>query len=247
MFELSIENGVARLVLNRPEARNAIPAGQWSCLAAAVDEAEGSGARLLLLSGAGGAFCAGADLGDFPALARDEAARAAFRRAMRAALDRISDLSIPTIAAIDAPCFGAGVALAMACDLRIAGAAARFAITPAKLGISYPQEDVHRLVALVGPGQAARLLFGAGAIDGPEAARVGLVEIVAGDDFAEAVEELAAAILANSAGSLVALKTAIRLAAAGARSDAAMDGAFDALFGSDDFARRLAALRPRGG
>jgi enoyl-CoA hydratase/carnithine racemase len=245
MFGLSIESGVARLLLNRPDARNAIPADQWSRLAAAADEAEGSGARLLILSGAGRAFCAGADLGDFPALAADEGARAAFRLAMRAALDRISALAIPTIAAIDGPCFGAGVALAMACDLRIAGPAARFAITPAKPGISYPQEDVHRLVALVGPGQAARLLFGAGAIDGPEAARIGLVELVAGDDFAEAVEELAAAILANSPDSLVVLKRAISLAAAGTRMDAAMDSAFDALFGADDFARRLAALRRR--
>lgn len=247
MFELSIESGVARLVLNRPEARNAIPAEQWPRLAAAADEAERAGARLLLLSGAAGAFCAGADLGDFPALAADEAGRAGFRRAMRAALDRISGLPFPTIAAIDGPCFGAGVALAMACDLRIAGTAARFAITPAKLGISYPQEDVHRLVELVGPGQAARLLFGAVAIDGAEAARIGLVEIVAGDDFAAAVDEMIAAILANSSDSLSSLKQGIRLAAGGSRSDAAMDGAFDALFGADDFAGRLAALRRRDG
>ena len=246
MFELSIESGIARLVLNRPEARNAIPADQWSRLAAAADEAERSGARLLLLSSAGSAFCGGADLGDFPALAADEAGRAGFRRAMRAALDRISGLHIPTIAAIDGPCFGAGVALAMACDLRIAGEAARFAITPAKLGISYPQEDVHRLVALVGPGQAARLLFGALAVDGPEAARIGLVEMCAGDALAEVVDEMARAILANSADSLVSLKQGIRLAAAGTRSDAAMDAGFDDLFGADDFARRLAALRSAG-
>jgi enoyl-CoA hydratase/carnithine racemase len=247
MFELSIDNGIARLVLNRPEARNAISADQWPRLAAAVDEAERSGARLLILSGAGQAFCAGADLGDFAAFAADQAARADFRRAMRAALDRISDVAIPTIAAIGGPCFGAGVALAMACDLRIAGPAARFAITPAKLGISYPQEDVHRLVALVGPGQAARMLFGAAAIDGQEAARIGLVELTAEEAFAEAVEALTASILANSAASLAALKKAIRLAAAGARSDPAMDGAFDALFGGDDFAWRLAAPRPRSG
>ena len=246
MFELAIDKAVARLALNRPEARNAIPAGSWARLAAAAAEAESSGARLLILSGAGGAFCSGADLGDLAGLAVDESERPRFRRTMRDALDRLSGLSIPTVAAIDGPCFGAGVAVAMACDLRIAGPGARFAITPAKLGISYPQEDVHRLVGLVGPGQASLLLFGAAAIDGPEAARIGLVEIFAAEPFAEAVEALAGSILANSADSLAALKTSIRLAAAGVRSDEAMDGRFDSMFGGEDFARRLATLRGRG-
>ena len=160
MFHLTRDGDVARLVLDRPEARNAIPAAGWAELAALRSkrpEMRGS----LLVSGAGGAFCAGADLADFPRFRGDEAARFRFRQDMRAALDRLRDLPIPTVALIEGPCYGAGVALAMACDLRVAAADARFAITPAKLGISYPQEDVHRLVALVGPGQAARLLFSA--------------------------------------------------------------------------------------
>ena len=113
---------------------------------------------------------------------------------MRAALDALRDLPIPTIASIEGPCYGAGVALAMACDLRIAGRGARFAITPAKIGISYPQEDVHRLVALVGPGQAARLLFTAETIDGAEAERIGLVESTMPREG-----PIVAAILANDA------------------------------------------------
>jgi enoyl-CoA hydratase/carnithine racemase len=247
MFELSIEKGVARLVLNRPEARNAVPASQWPRLAAAAEEAERAGARLLLLSGAGKAFCAGADISDFPALLDDEGARAGFRLAMRGALDRIRGLTIPTVALVEGPCFGAGVALAMACDLRFAGAAARFAVTPAKLGISYPQEDVHRLVSLVGPGHAARLLFGGAAIDGAEAARIGLVEEDAGARLAAAAEEAAAAILANSADSLRALKRGLGLAAAGIGSDGEQDRSFDALLGSAELAGRLAALRSQRG
>ena len=81
---------------------------------------------------------------------------------MRRGLDSLRDLTIATVALVEGPCYGAGVALALACDLRIAGPGARFAITPAKFGISYPQEDVAGLVALVGPGQASRLLLGAG-------------------------------------------------------------------------------------
>ena len=232
MFRLIRDGAVARLLLDRPETRNAIPAAGWAGLARAIGET--GDARLLVLSGAGAALCAGADLADFPAFRDDEAARLRFREDMRAALDRLRDLPIPTVARIEGPCYGAGVALAMACDLRIAAADARFAITPAKLGISYPQEDVHRLVALVGPGQAARLLFTAAAIGAEEALRIGLVELVG--DEAPLVE----AILANDGDSLATLKRGIAL---GRRSDAEQDRRFDALIGGAEMARRLEALR----
>lgn len=236
MFRLRREGDAARLVLDRPEARNAIPAAGWSELVARLDETELCGARLLIVSGAGGVFCAGADLGDFPALQRDEEARSRFRENMRGALDRLRGMAMPTLAYIEGPCYGAGVALAMACDLRAATPGARFAITPAKFGISYPQEDVHRLVELVGAGQAARLLFTGLAIDAEEARRIGLAEL--GDPDAAV-----AAILANDPGSIVTLKRAIWLAAEGRRSDAGQDRRFDAVFGGEALARRLEALR----
>lgn len=245
MFDLTLDGPVARLRLDRPEARNAIPARDWALLAHRCGEATRSGARLLVLSGTKQAFCAGADLQDFPAFAADPKATGAFRQQMRTGLDAVRDLPIATIAAVEGPCYGAGVALAMACDIRVAGEGARFAITPARFGISYPQEDVARLVALVGPGEASRLLLGASTIDSAEAARIGLVELAAADVGA-AVDELAAAILANSGESIAVLKRAIRLAAEGANRDGGQDREFDALFGSADFRARLAALRPRG-
>jgi enoyl-CoA hydratase/carnithine racemase len=233
MFRLTRDGEVARLLLDRPEARNAIPAAGWAELARLAGEA--ADARLLIVSGAGGAFCAGADLSDFPTLQRDQAARRRFREDMRAALDALGSLAIPTIALIDGPCFGAGVALAMACDLRIATPSARFAITPAKIGISYPQEDVRRLVQLVGPGQAARLLLTALPIDGAEAARIGLAELY---DISEG--PIVAAILANDRDSIATLKQAIAL---GRRSDAEQDRLFDDLIGGPALTERLEALR----
>ena len=245
MFDLRLDGPVARLRLNRPEARNAIPMRDWALLAHRCGEAIRSGARALVLSGSEQAFCAGADLEDFQAFTADPKAAGGFRQLMRTGLDTVRDLPIATIAAVEGPCYGAGVALAMACDIRVAGDGARFAITPARFGISYPQEDVARLVALVGPGQASRLLLGASTIDSAEAARIGLVELAAADAGA-AVEELVAAILANSGESLALLKRAIRLAAEGSNRDEGQDRAFDALFGSAGFRERLAALRPRG-
>lgn len=238
MFDLRIDGERAILTLDRPEARNAVPLAGWDVLAERVAEAGRSGARLLLLRGAGHVFCAGADLKDFPALLQDEAARVAFRLAMRRAFDALRTLPIPAIALIEGPCYGAGVALAMACDLRFAAGSARFAIAPAKMGISYPQEDVARLVALVGPGQAALMLFTARSIGFDEALRIGLV-----DGQADGFEACCSEILANDAGSLAVLKRGIALAAAGVASDEEQDASFDALFGSDVLARRLSAPR----
>ena len=240
MFRLAFEGGIARLRLDRPEARNAIPTSGWSELADRIGEVERSDVQLLIVEATGDAFCAGADLGDFPAMQGDAEASARFRLAIRDALDRLRGLLIPTIAHVDGACYGAGVALAMACDLRVAGPKARFAITPAKIGVGYPQEDVHRLVALVGAGQAARLLFTAESIDGAEAASIGLVEL---NEPEGGVEAVAAAIAGNSRDSLVDLKRAIRLASESVRVDAEQDRRFDALIGGPEVARRLEALR----
>lgn len=244
MFELSIQDAVATLRLDRPEARNAIPLGGWHMLAAEAENAAATGAKVLILAGqAKGAFCAGADLAGFDGFRSDAEACADFRLAMRDGLDRLQSLPIPTIALIEGHCYGAGVALAMACDIRLAGPGAQFAITPAKLGISYPQEDVHRLVALIGPGQASRLLLGAGPIDAHEAVRIGLVEQLAEESGAAAA--LAVTIAANVPQSLRTLKRAIQLAVAGTAQDDEQDRRFDFLLASDAMQERLAHLRAR--
>ena len=238
MFLLERNDEHARLTLNRPEARNAIPAAAWMELEAAIGRVAASDVRLLVVTGAGGAFCAGADLGDFAAMRGDEAAVARFRAEMRAALDTLRALPVPTLALVEGACYGAGVALAIACDIRVAANVSEFAITPAKIGISYPQEDVHRLVALIGPGHAARMLFTAGKVRGGEAVEIGLADYH-GPREKEAIE----AILANDLESLKVLKRAIALAAADVRDDAAMDARFDALLAGEEAARRLEALR----
>ncbi|MDT9597529.1 enoyl-CoA hydratase/isomerase family protein [Sphingosinicella rhizophila] len=239
MFHLSIDSGLAHLRLNRPEARNAIAISQWSSLSTALDKAERSGARILVVAGDDNAFCAGADLSDFELLRDDAEERTRFRLAMREALARLRSIPIPTIAVIDGACFGAGVALAMACDFRIAATTATFGLPPAKLGLSYPQEDVRALVSLVGPGQAARLLFEGATIDGAEAERIGLVEQLTGSNLAETAAAFAARILANSSISLAALKRGIRLAADGAAADDIQDQLFESAFASEDLAERL--------
>lgn len=238
MFLLERHDDHARLTLDRPRVRNAIPAAGWAALSETLDRVARSDVRLLVVAGAGDTFCAGADLGDFAAMRGNEAAAGRFRQEMRAALDALGALAVPTLALIDGACFGAGVALALACDVRMARPGAKFAITPARIGIAFPQEDVHRLVALVGPGQAARLLFTAETIGGDEARRIGLV-----DDHCHSEAEVIEAILASDRDSLAVLKRAIALAGAGVRSDPEQDRRFDAMIAGDEMARRIEARR----
>jgi enoyl-CoA hydratase/carnithine racemase len=234
MFDLRLDDRVARLILSRPAARNAIPADQWRPLGAAARGAVAEGARVLILEGEGKAFCAGADLKDFRAMHGDLKAAAAFREAMRDGIEAIAALPVPTLAAIDGPCFGAGVALAMACDLRFAGPGASFAITPAKYGIAYPQEDVARLVGLFGQGQAARLLLGAVTISGEEALRLGLADLAL-----SRLETFVDALHGNSAASFATLKRGIALAARGVARDEGQDRRFDELVAGDELALAL--------
>lgn len=241
MFELELrDDGSARLLLVRPEQRNAIPAAGWDTLAACAGQALERGARLLVVEGDRAAFCAGADLRDFEAMRGDTGAARDFREVMRRGLDALAALPIPVIALVEGPCYGAGVALALACDIRLAGPNAIFAVTPARMGISFPQEDVARLVAAVGRGMAARLLFTGASIDSSMALRAGLA-----DGRADELDALCGSILENDGASIAALKRGIALAAAGIARDGEQDRRFDALLASEEMAQRLAARRRR--
>ena len=142
MIRLEVSDGVASIFVDRRATRNALDGDGWRALAEAIAQAGASDARLLLLrSGAAGTFCSGSDLADLERLASDPAARPPFRAMMREAIDALPRLPIPTIAIIDGHCFGAGVALALGCDIRIAGPGARFAVTPAMLQGRAPKAE----------------------------------------------------------------------------------------------------------
>jgi len=186
-----------------------------------------------------GIFSAGADIGEFHELQSDPAARTRFHLAMRAGIEALAALPMPVLVAIDGGCFGAAVALILAADVRLAGDAAQFAVTPARLGLGYPREDVARLAAQVGQGRVAELLFTGEAIDADAAARIGLVERRAHDAGAAATA-LAQRIAENAPAAIRQLKRALRSPA-----DADLDAAFEAAFGSAELAEGLAAFHAR--
>lgn len=176
MIRVTRDGALATVTLDRGGARNAIPLTGWRQLATVGSLVDG--AALVVLRSADRVFSAGADLDELARLAAEPERRAPFREAMRAGIDAIVMLPMPVVALVEGGCFGAAVALILACDWRIAGPDACFAVPPARLGIGYPAEDVARLAAQVGRGQAARLLFTAQTIDSAEALRIGLVEAV---------------------------------------------------------------------
>ena len=190
-LRLEKHGGTAHLLIDRAAKRNAFDMAMWTALPALLDEAAAQpDLRLLVVRAAGpGAFCAGADIGELLANKDNADWRAANQAAINRAQYELARFALPTIALIEGDCVGGGCGIALACDLRVASPAARFGITPAKLGLVYPLHDVKLLVDLVGPGQAKRILYTGALLDAAEALRIGLVEAADGDlaRFAEPI------------------------------------------------------------
>ena len=129
-----------------------------------------------LVEGEGAHFSAGADIAELGDIYRDAAATRDYGDAMQNGLKAVMDLDRPTIAVIRGVAIGAGLGLALACDLRFCDADAHLAITPAKLGLIYGHAETRRLVELIGPSRAKDLLFTARRIETDEALAIGLID-----------------------------------------------------------------------
>lgn len=193
-LRLEKHGATAHLLIDRAAKRNAFDMAMWQAMPRLLGEVACDPAlRLLVLRAAQpGAFCAGADIGELLANKDDAGWRTANQSAINAAQFALTRFALPTIAFVEGDCVGGGCGLALACDLRVATTAARFGITPAKLGLVYPLHDVKLLTDLVGPGQARRMLYTGSLIDAAEALRIGLVEAV-GDNIAPFAEPILAA------------------------------------------------------
>jgi enoyl-CoA hydratase/carnithine racemase len=240
---------LARLVLDRPARHNAISAAMWRALPGLCAEIDAdSEVAAVIVAGAGGqAFSAGADIHEFGTVFADEASTQAYNAAVRAALRAIESLDRPSIALVRGLCVGGGCGLALACDLRFAGAPARLGITPSRLGLAYSFADTRRLVATVGPARAKDMLFSGRLLDAAEALAIGLVDRVLPDDAVEAAALDYARTLAERAPlSLRATKRMVEAMMAGADSDTAETAAlYDGAYRSADFREGQAAFAER--
>ena len=176
-ISLRFEPPLARIVLSRPERRNAITRAMWRALPAIRAAIEAREDLLVtLVEGEGAHFSAGADIAELGEIYRDEAATRDHGDAVQDGLKALMDLDRPTIAVIRGVAIGGGLGLAHACDLRFCAADAHLAITPAKLGLVYGHAETRRLIELIGLSRAKDLLFTARKIETDEALAIGLID-----------------------------------------------------------------------
>ncbi|NEA64840.1 enoyl-CoA hydratase/isomerase family protein [Streptomyces sp. SID12488] len=190
----SAADGIATVVIRHPAKRNAMTAGMWRALPPLLATlAADPDVHVLVLTGAGGTFCAGADISTLQG-SPEEAQRLAVL-----AEDTLAAFPKPVLAAIRGHCVGGGSQLAAACDLRFAEEGALFGVTPAKLGLVYPASSTRRLAALVGPATAKYLLFSGELIDTERALRTGFLhEVLPGGELDKRVAEFTRVLVSRS-------------------------------------------------
>ena len=218
---LAHSRSVATIQTDRQERRNALNAESLDELDAAVATAVAGGARALILTGAGGHFCAGADLVELEDVA--------FTRHLGDVLVRLAEQPVLTVAAIAGSCMGLGMQLALACDVRVVADDAKFAVPVAKLGLMVDHWTIDRLRRFWGEGAARLLTMTAAVLDAEDAWRLG---------FAQARGDLAdAQALAGASVSLAPLSQAgskVGFDASSPDAVARYEAAFAAAWASDD-------------
>jgi enoyl-CoA hydratase/carnithine racemase len=205
-IEIHREDAVALLTLNRPDKRNAVNEEMRAELTAAFAGFDADPSlRVVVLTGAGSAFCAGGDLSASTVPDPD-------RPRIIEPLDKFAK---PVIAAINGVAFGGGLELALACDLRIASHAARFALPEVRLGSLPGSGGTQRLPAVVGPSLAAQMILTGEPIDAARALAAGLVsELCAPEKLLDAALAHARAIARNAPLAVIAAKRLLRAAVA---------------------------------
>ena len=214
---LDVDDGVATVTLNQPERRNALSREMGEGLRDAIAEIEGSDARCVVVTGAGGAFCAGGDIARMKEMAETEPPvherAAALDRSTNRLIVRLVELPVPTVAKIDGPAVGAGANLAIACDVQVASASSVVGFVFRQVGLSVDAGTSYLLPRLVGENVAKELVYTGEILDAERAADLGILNHVYPDEeFDERADELVERI---ASGPTVALGHAKKLIGSG--------------------------------
>jgi len=207
-IEVSQEEGICTILLNRPERRNALTIPMMSELGSqlariAADEA----VRVVILTGAGKVFCSGLDLGAMGATPTEPALEGALVDQVLRPLERLPQ---PTIAAMNGDGLAGGCELALHCDVRIATTETRLGMPVARIGIVVPYPLIMKLLDTVGSAVTSELLFTAEPLSAARALELAMVNrVVASDELMPAARKMASTMAANAPLSLRAMKQAI--------------------------------------
>ncbi len=203
------ENSVCTLTLNRPEKRNSLTRETLELMRDEVRRLEKNpDVRCLVITGAGDrAFCSGYDIGAISGEEYDGG-----DHPLTEAMEAVRNHPLPVIAMINGHAFGAGLELAVACDIRVCADDAKLAIPPAKLGVTYGREGIRKFLALAGPGLTRELFLTGNPIDARRAEEKGLVNhAVKRKDLVEFTYSLARGISENAPLSMISLKKTINI------------------------------------
>ena len=207
---LTTDGPLATIRLNRPRHLNRLQAEDLDALLRLFDRIEADPAiRVMVLTGTGRAFSAGYDLGSIAERAtgdQDQTAGTAFE----IVVNRLEDLSVPTICALNGGVYGGSTDLALACDFRIGVETAEMFMPAARLGLHYYKSGIRRYVSRLGIDNAKRLFLTAEKIDAPQMLRIGyLTAMVPADALDEAVLRLARTLAANAPMAVRGMKRTI--------------------------------------
>jgi enoyl-CoA hydratase/carnithine racemase len=202
-------DGVLRLTISNPAKRNALDHPILDAIAAVLDDI--GDARAVLLTGAGGMFSSGYDIGEIPDDVFAEEAERLVAHPFASALGALEDCEIPTVAALPGHTIGGGLELALACDLRVAADGILLGMPPAKLGLVYSHTGLRRFLEAIGAPRTRELFLTARNLDARTALDWGLVNRVVGvSDLEGAALDLAQDLAANAPLSVRGNKRAIR-------------------------------------
>jgi enoyl-CoA hydratase/carnithine racemase len=242
-FEV-VPGEVSRLVIDRAEKRNALTRAMWEALPSllaplAVDPA----VKVLLVTGRGPAFSAGADIGELVSGADPDDPMAEIRDANLQAQIALREFPKPTIAVVRGHCIGGGLELAVNCDFRFAAHGSTFGVTPARIGVVYPPAAIKVLLDLVGPATTKYLLFSGEFLTAQQAELRGLVDrVVAADDIEAEVDGFAAKLVARSQLTIRSVKESVNALLAGDDADAAATKRYQETIASGELAEGVAAF-----
>lgn len=208
---VSLEGGIKRITFNRPERRNALDFESFAALSRAMDESESDGTRVVILTGAGEAFCSGLDLASIsPAELASFDLAAKVRELINPPVLKMRQLSVPVIARIHGPAVGIGLSYALAADVRIASPDATLSQSFVRIGLMPDGGSTFFLPRLIGAARAFEMMATGSTVSAQEAFALGLVNRVV--PFAEldaAVDALAAQLAASPQPALSRIKGAL--------------------------------------
>lgn len=239
---------VARLRLNNPEKRNPLDHEVLDAIAATLpDLARGIEIRCVVITGAGGAFSAGYDIGGIPEQSFAKDAEALVAHPFHAAMDAVSAHPYPVVAAINGHCLGGGLELAVRCDLRVCAGGAKLGMPPAKLGLIYGHTGLERFIDVIGVAHTRELFLTGRNLGAERAERIGLVNEVVPDDEIEAASvAMASEIAANAPLAMKGNKQAIEALARFGRLTSEQESELIELrrscFASEDFREGIRAF-----